>query len=652
MGEKISTILDYIDNGHYALPEFQRGFVWNKEQVRALFDSLYRRHPIGSLLAWSTESQGAVYRGDVLIPIGRHVKLLLDGQQRMTTIYGVVRGKPPKFFDGNPDVLEGLMFHLGREVFEYYQKLKMQDDPLWISVTELMKRHETFIDDFSVRMSEMGLPFREINGYIQRAINLQNILYTELHVQEISGQDKTLDVVVDIFNKVNSGGTKLSKGDLALAKICADWPEARTAMKEYLAQWKKHGYDFTLDWLLRSVNTVLTGEAKFQFLHNLSSDEVKNGLKTAAKHIDKTLNMISGTLGLDHDRVLFGRYGIPVIVRYLSKKNGHLTTEEWNLLMFWYLQAGMWGRFSGSTESFIDKDLEALEGEDGGIKALVQQLHQWHGSLRVEPIHFENWSVGARFYPVMYMLTRVKGARDWGTGRELDAKQVGAMNTLDVHHIFPRSRLYKAGYKRPEVNALANFCFLTKDTNIGIRDKLPENYFYTVEREHPGALASQWIPSDQRLWKIENYREFLQVRRELLANEVNAFMKSLLTDEMAYLIPDEQVSTHVPTVDIDDKLAEDEDLLSQFNEWVVENGLPEGEIQFDYSNEDTGVQLAVFDLAWPNGIQEGLSQPVALILDTNGSSALSVAASNGFRTFSSLSDFKAYVVREVLGEEE
>jgi hypothetical protein len=647
MGEKISTILDYIDNGHYALPEFQRGFVWNKEQVRALFDSLYRRHPIGSLLAWTTESTGAIYRGDGQISAGV-VKLLLDGQQRMTTIYGVVRGRPPKFFDGNPDVLKGLMFHLGNQTFEYYQKLKMQDDPLWISVTDLMN-NEDLVEVLSGQNGEQGMTFQKI---MQRALQLKNILEIELHVQDISGQDKTLDVVVDIFNKVNSGGTKLSKGDLALAKICADWPEARTAMKKYLAQWKKHGYDFTLDWLLRSVNTVLTGEAKFQFLHNLSSDEVKNGLKTAAKHIDKTLNMISGTLGLDHDRVLFGRYGIPVIVRYLSKKNGHLTTEEWNLLMFWYLQAGMWGRFSGSTESFIDKDLEALEGEDGGIKALVQQLHQWHGSLRVEPIHFENWSVGARFYPVMYMLTRVKGARDWGTGRELDAKQVGAMNTLDVHHIFPRSRLYKAGYKRPEVNALANFCFLTKDTNIGISDKLPENYFYTVEREHPGALASQWIPSDQRLWKIENYREFLQVRRELLANEVNAFMKSLLTDEMAYLIPDEQVSTHVPTVDIDDKLAEDEDLLSQFNEWVVENGLPEGEIQFDYSNEDTGVQLAVFDLAWPNGIQAGLSQPVALILDTNGSSALSVAASNGFRTFSSLSDLKAYVVREVLGEEE
>jgi uncharacterized protein with ParB-like and HNH nuclease domain len=96
---KISVILDFIDNGLLALPEFQRGYVWNREQVRGLFDSLYRRHPIGGLLVWATESQTASHRGDSPLATGV-VKLLLDGQQRMTSLYGVVRGNPPKFFDG------------------------------------------------------------------------------------------------------------------------------------------------------------------------------------------------------------------------------------------------------------------------------------------------------------------------------------------------------------------------------------------------------------------------------------------------------------------------------------------------------------------------------------------------------------------------
>ncbi len=113
---KISTILDHIDSGHMALPEFQRGYVWNRDQVRGLFDSLYRRHPIGGLLVWVTESHSALYRGEGQLAAGV-VKLLLDGQQRMTSIYGVVRGKPPRFFDGNANAFTGLHFHVEQPGF-------------------------------------------------------------------------------------------------------------------------------------------------------------------------------------------------------------------------------------------------------------------------------------------------------------------------------------------------------------------------------------------------------------------------------------------------------------------------------------------------------------------------------------------------------
>ena len=104
-----------------------------------LFDSLYRRHPIGGLLVWATESKTAVHRGDGQLSAGV-VKLLLDGQQRITSLYGVVRGEPPKFFDGNVQTFTGLRFHLDSETFSFYQPVKMQDDPLWIDVTDLMKK--------------------------------------------------------------------------------------------------------------------------------------------------------------------------------------------------------------------------------------------------------------------------------------------------------------------------------------------------------------------------------------------------------------------------------------------------------------------------------------------------------------------------------
>ncbi len=136
---KISTILDHIDSGHMALPEFQRGYVWNRDQVRALFISLYKRHPVGGLLVWATESATATRRGDTPLVAGV-VKLLLDGQQRMTSLYGVICGCSPKFFDGNAAAFTKLQFHLGTETFAFYQPMKMKDDPQWINVTELMKR--------------------------------------------------------------------------------------------------------------------------------------------------------------------------------------------------------------------------------------------------------------------------------------------------------------------------------------------------------------------------------------------------------------------------------------------------------------------------------------------------------------------------------
>lgn len=301
---KISTILDHIDNGHMALPEFQRGYVWSRDQVRGLFDSLYRRHPVGGLLVWATESRAAVHRGDGPLAAGV-VKLLLDGQQRMTSLYGVVRGRAPKFFDGNAQAFTGLRFHLETETFAFYQPLKMQDDPLWIDVTALMQAGTAGLGEFVGRLSSDSRYASNIGLFVGRLSQLLGITDIDLHIEEVTGSDKTLDIVVDIFNRVNSGGTKLSKGDLALAKICADWPSARDEMKAKLRQWADAGYHFNLDWLLRSVNTILTGEAKFSYLHDKNVLDIQSGLDRASKYVDTSLNLIAGRLGLDHDPGVF-----------------------------------------------------------------------------------------------------------------------------------------------------------------------------------------------------------------------------------------------------------------------------------------------------------------------------------------------------------
>jgi len=287
-----------------------------------------------------------------------------------------------------------------------------------------------------------------------------------------------------------------------------------------------------------------------------------------------------------------------------------------------------------------------LEGTEGGLDKLLKELRLWHGSLRVEPEHFEAWSRGARFYPVLYMLTRMGDAKDLGLGIPLKASMLGRMNRLEVHHIFPKSQLYEHGYKQSDVNALANFCFLTKDTNLEILDQLPRDYFSEIESNHPGALASQWIPTDRKLWEIENYHEFLSARRSLLAAEANKRLAEILHGQTEWL--DGTTPVAAVTTPTGGPTVETEAQADNLNDWIAGLGLAKGEKDFDVTAPETGQQLAVFDIAWPMGLQQGLSAPVALLLTTSDN-LLDIANRAGFRCFTSVDSFKDYVAREILG---
>jgi hypothetical protein len=321
--------------------------------------------------------------------------------------------------------------------------------------------------------------------------------------------------------------------------------------------------------------------------------------------------------------------------------------KERDKLLFWFVQAAMWGRFSGSTESFIDQDLAALEGNDGGLDKLLGQLRLWHGGLRAEPGHFTGWSLGARFYPVLYLLTRMGEAKDWGTGLPLKANLLGRMSRLEVHHVFPKAQLYKRKFKRPEVNALANFCFLTKDTNLDISDTLPEEYFPQIEAAHPGALASQWIPMDTALWKIEKFRDFLEARKRLLAAELNRRMEELLHGDSRWLEGPAAALPLAVAAGGGITSEEEERQLEALNHWMEAQGLPRGVLAFDFADTGTGQQRAVFDLAWPSGIQEELSQPVAVLLN-EPDATLAIASQAGCRCFTSIEEFRRHVQTEIL----
>ena len=133
-------------------------------------------------------------------------------------------------------------------------------------------------------------------------------------------------------------------------------------------------------------------------------------------------------------------------------------------------------------------------------------------------------------------MAKSRQAIDWFNGINLGT-QVGERYRIHSHHIFPQSLLYQNGFDSNNhvhiqfVNAIANRAFLTGETNLEISNRLPEEYLPEVEEKYPGALESQLIPSDRNLWKLENYRDFLSARRELIAQKLDEYLDSLVTEE-------------------------------------------------------------------------------------------------------------------------
>lgn len=656
---QISTILDQIDLGAMALPEFQRGYVWNRDQVRHFMLSLYRRHPVGALLVWSTKTNQTSARGDKALAEGS-VELILDGQQRATSLYGIIRGEPPPFFDGNANAFTDLYFHVGNESFEFYGPIKMKDNPYWINVTRLMQEGlDPYINIFS-QHPELS---SHLGTYINRLNRLQGIKDIVIHIEKVTGADKTVDVVVDIFNLVNSGGTKLSKGDLALARVCAEWPPARQELRATLDKWEQNGFKFDMEWLLRNITTLATGDAIFASLRDVSAQDFENAFHDAVKTVNYLLNIVSGRLGLDHNRVLGGRYAFPIMTRYIHQNGGKLkNAQERDKLLYWYVHAMLWGRFSGTTETVLNQDLAAIAHPENGLDRLIEQLRVWRGDLVIRPENFATWSRGARFYPMLYMLTRVGEALDWGTGLPLKANLLGKVNSLQIHHIFPKSQLYKHDHERSKVNALGNYCFLTQAANLQISATLPEVYFSEIEERFPGALASQWIPMDPNLWRVENYLDFLAARQALLSQAANDFLRSLIELPPAQQPGDTQeAALDDPGLDAIlegewsrsievDPSEDNEEILLELNQWVGQLSLPEGELFYELTDPHTGIAQAVLDLAWPQGFQPGLSAPVAFLALENRE-AVEPAVHAGYRIFHHAPLFRDYVEQEILALE-
>ncbi|MBM3242483.1 DUF262 domain-containing protein [Candidatus Poribacteria bacterium] len=508
----VSVLLEELERGELGLPEIQRSYIWNRPQARDLVDSLYREYPSGLILLWKPEElpelrESSFEQTNERIPN----YLILDGQQRLISL--------KKVFDGTINVY----FNVEDETFQIYSA-KLKANPLWVSVRDVITRGAIEILDNLEERLDLNREIRKTYG--QRLTQLEKIEDYRYPVMIIHTDD--YEEATESFIRINSRGTRLREAELAMAQLAFKWPGAIVReFEKALDDYKQANYELEARFLMRCYVAVATNQSRFRSLGALwqrSQTELKDIWERTKRAVDYTINFLRNNAGIESSQWIPSVNALVPIVVYLSKKEGELSEAEARGLLFWFFEATIHGRFTGSPETKIDQDLRTTSGPRP-LEDMIGNLKREIASFEITPEMLVGEYQRHPFVPLLFVIFRKNEARDWFTGIILSSTNVGPEHQIELHHIFPREVLKQVDqYYSSEIDDLANIAFLSQKANRTILYSPPEKYLPELEQKR---LHAQIVPLDGDLWKIDRFKDFLANRRTLLAEAINEYLREL-----------------------------------------------------------------------------------------------------------------------------
>lgn len=536
MANTIRQVLDKIDEGQLFVPAFQREYVWKRENVKELFRSLINEYPTGTLLTWETSNPPEL-KGKLKYSKEKGaIKLLLDGQQRITSLYIIMDGKYPPYYTEKEikhDVRK-LYVNVGTLELEYYKAQKMENNFLWVDLTDIFT-DKIKITDFVSKIDDK-VRLQKIMDNFMKIKNIEKFGFPEQTIPVKA----TVKEAIDIFYMVNAMGVNLTEAELALAQISGYWPKARDIFKEKLNELKKNNFDFKLDFIIYILLGIIYNKGdEMQKLHTPDNLErlKKVWEKLDKETLDYTINILK-TNYIESTKEINSVYALVPIITYIYRKNGKLSETEIKKLIKWFYYSQVRYRYISQLPQKLTKDLNILktsmENEQNPFDNILQVIRE-ERSLEISDYEFEGATTSSPLFNLMKFYFKSKGALSFD-GVKISELNHGKKYSLENDHIFPYSLLAEKGYrlKTPKyrlAQEITNRAIVTQKENRTKSNKDAFTYLTEVKKTHPTALKLQLIPEDESLWKIENYEEFLKERRKLLARELNKFLENITQTE-------------------------------------------------------------------------------------------------------------------------
>ena len=570
----INQLIEKIDTGELGLPELQRPFVWKDSKVRDLFDSMMRGYPIGYLMLWecpSLEKKRAI--GSEAHSYDEPKEVIIDGQQRITSLYAVMKGKPIHDKNYNEKTIT-ISYNPLENKFEVgNQAIKKSKEWIYnISEVFTTSNSHKYITNFTTELRK----YREAKGNVltdqeedtvQENINsVANLKTHILPVFNIKANTEEEDVS-EIFVRVNSGGESLTQNDFILTLLSLYWNAGRKRIEEFSKASTHPSKEVTSynqitsvepQDIIRVVMAYIFGRGRLKYGYKLLrgvdfdkrvvDDNLRiERLETLKKKLPEVLSvqnwheflkaiMNAGYLSkeiISSQNAIFYTYALYLIAKYRFNASEN---ENMHLVSLWFFFAQLRSVYTASFESEVEKQLNAIkelktldEYRAFIFSKVEEQLTNDYFNITLVGTDGLNVSgPGNNAWHAYVAALNILNPRVLFSKSNLLVSKLfepgtnGNRKSLEKHHLFPKAYLKNLGYSDNKINQMANYAFIDWKDNMEILDETPAIYYPFIckgkTREEIQAMEEEnALPHG---WENMGYEDFLKERRKLMAAKI------------------------------------------------------------------------------------------------------------------------------------
>lgn len=519
----LRNLIVAITKGEYRIPQFQREFVWEKSKVIELFDSIYKEYPIGSFFLWKAGRQhNKLFRHSV--DLGIHpiyddddVYFILDGQQRITSIYLTLMGR----VSGTTDYSR-ICFDVRDEKFTYREP----DAHRFISVCDIWRKS----------ILEIA---KQVDEEWHNALSRCDQILRTYPISVVEVRDKDLPDVCVIFQRINQGGKRLDRFDLIAAMTFSTDFDLRERFREdVLAKLQEKSFGGISPVVVTQLMALVKkGACTERVEFSLTAEEIREMWKGVVDSVLLAADTLRKTVGVQNSRYLPYEAILTLLAyAFFQSQRRSLSDRElqWVKRWFWKTSFGQHYGAAGPTKMGRDKDLfdRLLKGETPAFDPPM--------SLTVESLVGTKmtWSRSAIRNAFLCLLAQ-RNPVHLANNAQLDLVTGGISDFTnpEKHHIFPRAFLRGLGFEEATVFALPNFCFVPSELNKRILDASPSSYIAQLKEDNPrfrDAANVQLIPTeDGSGLETDNYELFLKTRSELILTEIERLIGSAIPSTLS-----------------------------------------------------------------------------------------------------------------------